>query len=311
MQYWWVNQNQTYQFEISGGYMWSPKANTNGAYNQFYENMTETIPGDVVFSFKDTFIKAIGIVTGRAETGTKPTEFNAVDNPWDREGWHVPVSFTELEKPLRPKNYMEHLRPTLPHKYSPLQPNGNGLQAVYLAKVPPDMADVLITLLDGQVEAIVAAGLEEEALSNAEDDQHESELKSRKDISETEKTQLINARRGMGIFRTQVRLIEKQCRITGVSARQHLRASHIKPWRFSSSHEKLDGNNGLLLSPHVDHLFDRGFISFSANGSLLLSKQIKIEVLSAWSIDPDLNVGTFLPAQEIYLKFHREQVFKK
>ena len=62
MEYWWVNQNQTYQFEVHGGYMWSPKANTNGARNQFYDNMTETRPGDVVFSFKDTYIKAVGIV---------------------------------------------------------------------------------------------------------------------------------------------------------------------------------------------------------------------------------------------------------
>ena len=41
MQYWWVNQNRTYVFEVPGGYMWSPKANRDGAYNQFYENMKD------------------------------------------------------------------------------------------------------------------------------------------------------------------------------------------------------------------------------------------------------------------------------
>ena len=60
MQYWWVNQNQTYQFEVPGGYLWSPKRNRGGAFNQFYENMKDVSPGDVVFSFKDTFIKAVG-----------------------------------------------------------------------------------------------------------------------------------------------------------------------------------------------------------------------------------------------------------
>lgn len=277
MQHWWVNQNQTYQFEVPGGYMWSPKANSNGARNQFYENMTETTPGDVVFSFKDTFVKAIGIVTGYAETAPKPTDFSAVDNPWDQEGWLVPVSFIELEKPIRPKNHMEHLRPTLPNKYSPLQQNGNGLQAVYLAKVPPDMAEVLTTLLNGQVEAIVMTGFEEDVLSSAEDDHHESELQNKTELSETDKSQLIKARRGQGVFKTRVSLVEKNCRITGVSAPQHLRASHIKPWRFSSAYEKLDGNNGLLLSPHVDHLFDRGYIGFRANGSLLVSSQMSDE----------------------------------
>ena len=105
MEYWWVNQNQTYQFEVPGGYMWSPKANTNGARNQFYDNMTETRPGDVVFSFKDTYIKAVGIVVGRAEIVTKPTECNSVENQWGQDGWFVPVGFTELEQPIRPKNH--------------------------------------------------------------------------------------------------------------------------------------------------------------------------------------------------------------
>jgi hypothetical protein len=41
MQYWWVNQNQTYRAEVRGSFMWSPKQNANGARNQFYENMRE------------------------------------------------------------------------------------------------------------------------------------------------------------------------------------------------------------------------------------------------------------------------------
>lgn len=36
MRYWWVNQNQTYEHEIRGGYLWSPKVNANGARNPFY-----------------------------------------------------------------------------------------------------------------------------------------------------------------------------------------------------------------------------------------------------------------------------------
>ena len=64
MQYWWVNQNQTYKAEVSGGFLWSPKTRKDGGRNQFYVNMTLVQPGDVVFSFCDTLIKAVGIVTG-------------------------------------------------------------------------------------------------------------------------------------------------------------------------------------------------------------------------------------------------------
>ena len=58
--YWWVNQNQTFRQEIQGGYLWSPKRNSNGAKNPFYEFMREVVPGDLIFSFVDTRIIAIG-----------------------------------------------------------------------------------------------------------------------------------------------------------------------------------------------------------------------------------------------------------
>ena len=64
MRYWWVNQNQTYRHEVPGNYLWSPKRKNNGDRNPFYDFMREVrevAPGDVVFSFADTFIKAIGI----------------------------------------------------------------------------------------------------------------------------------------------------------------------------------------------------------------------------------------------------------
>jgi putative restriction endonuclease len=61
MRYWWVNQNQTSRQEIEGGYLWSPERNANGARNPFYESMREVAPGDLVFSFVDTRIAAIGI----------------------------------------------------------------------------------------------------------------------------------------------------------------------------------------------------------------------------------------------------------
>jgi hypothetical protein len=58
--YWWVNQNQTYRREVQGGYLWSPKRSANGARNPFYESMREVAPGDLIFSFMDTRILALG-----------------------------------------------------------------------------------------------------------------------------------------------------------------------------------------------------------------------------------------------------------
>jgi predicted restriction endonuclease len=89
-----------------------------------------------------------------------------------------------------------------------------------------------------------------------------------------------------------------------------LRASHIKPWAASNNDEKLDGFNGLLLSPHVDHLFDRGFISFQDSGGILVSKELNPSVLEKWSISAGKNVGEFRPGQISYLAYHREMVFQ-
>ena len=66
MNYWWVNQNQTYRTEVRGGFLWSPKTLSDGGKNQFYDNMREVTPGDVIFSFSDTRIKALGIALSRA-----------------------------------------------------------------------------------------------------------------------------------------------------------------------------------------------------------------------------------------------------
>ena len=101
-----------------------------------------------------------------------------------------------------------------------------------------------------------------------EEENAEKEILQRTLEGPVEKLQLVKSRRGQGVFRDNVIQIEKYCRVTGVRAIEHLRASHIKPWAKSDDLEKVDGNNGLLLSPHVDHLFDRGWIRFEADGTM-------------------------------------------
>jgi putative restriction endonuclease len=308
MQYWWVNQNQTYAHEVNGGYLWSPTQNRNGARNVFYDNMTRVEPGDVVFSFCGTFIKAIGVARGRAESSVKPSEFGTVGSNWGNEGWYVPVDFTELRSPIRPKDHIDSLRPTLPDKYSPLQSSGDGNQGVYLAELPEAMAGILRQLLGGQVEAIFLFA-KPFVVDEPSDGLAEQSIQSRLDIAETEKQQLIRARRGQGLFRMRLESIESCCGVTGVSQRIHLRASHLKPWRDSTDVEKLDGNNGLLLAPHIDHLLDRGFISFTDSGEILISSKLDLSILKSWGVNSELNFGPFNPHQQRYLAFHREHVF--
>jgi putative restriction endonuclease len=154
MRYWWVNQNQTYRHEVQGGYLWSPKRNANGARNPFYESMREVAPGDLILSFRDTRILAVGIAQSYCWESPKPLEFGNSGQNWENVGWRVKVHFTELANKIRPKDHIDILRPLLPERYSPLQPNGNGLQSVYLTEVPAPLAEVLMGLIGAEVEPI-------------------------------------------------------------------------------------------------------------------------------------------------------------
>jgi predicted restriction endonuclease len=105
--------------------------------------------------------------------------------------------------------------------------------------------------------------------------------------------------------------IEDHCRVTGVNRPEHLRASHCKPWRVANNDERLDGENGLLLTPSIDHLFDRGFVSFEDDGNLLVSPVAHGDSLRRMGVNPHevLNVGSFSEGQRRYLAFHRENEF--
>jgi len=131
-------------------------------------------------------------------------------------------------------------------------------------------------------------------------------------IGETEKSALVQARRGQGQFRANVRSIERACRITRVERMEHLIASHVQPWRDSSNEQRLDGENGLLLTPTVDHLFDKGFISFEDSGQLIVSPVADQRSLKRMGIETEnrVNVGAFSQGQRCYLDFHRENILR-
>lgn len=143
------------------------------------------------------------------------------------------------------------------------------------------------------------------------DDIEEARLQQRADLGPVEKETLIRARRGHGRYRRDLEKVEIGCRLTGLIDRRHLRASHIKPWCVSDDDEKLDPNNGLLLSPHIDHLFDRGYVSFTDEGELLVSKFLNPVVLSDWGLSGSIKPKPFSAQQCAYLDYHRNHVFEK
>ena len=106
-------------------------------------------------------------------------------------------------------------------------------------------------------------------------------------------------------------LLDGACRVTGVSNPHLLIASHIKPWREASNGERLSGHNGVLLSPHVDALFDEQWITFEDNGQMRVHPALARDVLDRWAIDPAKRVERFRPEQAAFLARHRELFAEK
>ncbi|TDK21060.1 HNH endonuclease [Luteimonas aestuarii] len=132
------------------------------------------------------------------------------------------------------------------------------------------------------------------------------------DTTSTQK--LVEVRKKQSLFRRQLITVEKGCRLTGVQDLRFLRASHIKPWADCKfAEERTDGHNGLLLTPHADLLFDRGWISFDDNGELLRSGALPddVEKRLALKLRPGRKYGEFSVGQQRYLEHHRKHVFEQ
>ncbi|HEY3783914.1 MAG TPA: HNH endonuclease signature motif containing protein [Steroidobacteraceae bacterium] len=308
--FWWVNHSRTAQWEIAGGYLWFASGGTGSAsHGETQKNIGRAMPGDVVFSFIEGVVGAVGVVLEAAREAARPAEFSSrSEHAGDVEGWCIPVRFATLARPLRTEDHATELKPSLPRTHSPLRANGLCNERVRFAVVPDRLANTLRILLKGQLERMVES-ISETVGRTLADSAAKAAIQRRTDMGPELKTLLLKAGQGQGLFRENVERTERACRITGLLDRRHLRAIHIKPWFACDDREKLDGFNGLLMSPHVAHLFERGHISFSDSGELLVSEALNPAVLESWGFRSPHNVGSFTPEQRVFLDFHRRRIF--
>ncbi len=319
MRFWWVNHKQTFAAEIAGQYIWCPKRKQNGALNHFYETLREVQRGDVVFSFAYAHLQAVGLAKLPCYSCPRPDEFGRVGEAWSDRGWRVDVGFQRFAKPLRVTAVADQIARLLPDKYSPIQSNGHGNQGAYLAGISATLARRLLELAEPSLLGLLDANVLHEGGTLISDPDSLTEWEERlqqriaasDSIPETTRRDLILARRGQGQFKQNVARLEARCRLTGVTNPTHLIASHIKPWRESNDEERLAGTNGLLLTPSIDHLFDRGFISFDDDGVTMISPVADPEALPRMGVvlDRRLFAGSFSPEQQRFLEYHRREIF--
>ncbi len=129
----------------------------------------------------------------------------------------------------------------------------------------------------------------------------------------TEKEILVTARIGQGKYRKELlKKYENTCIVTGINKPSLLIASHIKPWALCNNEEKIDVENGLLLSPNMDKLFDNGLITFTKKGKMRVSSFISDENKAKLHITLGIKVN-LKPTNTLlqYLEYHEDVLFVK
>jgi hypothetical protein len=150
-------------------------------------------------------------------------------------------------------------------------------------------------------ESFEAGGLE---AAKAEANKYDKRL-----ATATTSNSIQKLRVGQTRFRAELLEYWKGCAITGVSIPAILKASHIKPWSASSSDERLDPYNGLLLTPNLDSLFDRGLITFESGGAIMISSRLQEADQVHLGISQNLKLRKINGAHKIYLEYHRENIY--
>ena len=136
------------------------------------------------------------------------------------------------------------------------------------------------------------------------EDEYEKEIPNK-----TERQGLITSRVGQGAYRKSILFRWNfKCAVTNYSNKRILIASHIVPWKNSTNDERLDVDNGILLSPVYDALFDQNLISFENNGKIILSSSLQKTDFKLIGINGNECIKNLSSGNISYLRRHRQQL---
>jgi hypothetical protein len=123
----------------------------------------------------------------------------------------------------------------------------------------------------------------------------------------TERLGLVTSRVGHGAYRKRlIHRWEYKCAVTGFNKPQILIASHILPWKDATNQERIDVNNGIILSPVYDALFDKHLISFEDSGKIILSDQFNSMDYQKIGVTGKEKILSFNADNLYYLRQHRD-----
>ncbi|RQO73965.1 hypothetical protein DBR43_00730 [Pedobacter sp. KBW06] len=284
MAYWWVNQGKSFKVEHEGGFIWAPFTNKYTDKTQFHwTNVSEVQEGDIIFSYIDKYIRKVGVALHGYYPFQKPIGYR---DEWSDEGMRVDVEYYPLENWLSIEDIFSSTSQLWTETGGPMPKKGDKSNQGYLFSVPQAAGDIILQKLK---------------VPNIKN----IPILSPK-AQKTTKEALVKIRVGQAKFRDD--LIKRwfgKCAITNFSGVDLLVASHIKPWAIcEDDRERLDPDNGLLLSPSYNALFDRFLISFDETGKIVKSERIEWDDLKLLDVQKESKIVGLTPGNKKYLKYH-------
>ena len=295
MNFYWVNLGESYNEVREHNFLWAPKyyINEKGTkiINSGWKHVPEVCEGDVIICNKDRKIIYVAVATKDAYISHRPK--SRTFGRWEKEGYKIEVDLEILPMPFDINEVKNEIGEFYNDNCDPkLITKNNQLSQQYLISLPKSAGAFILDALGD-----MSLNIQEKI----------NKLSRKKRQTKTTRDAIIKSRVGQGRFREDVLgLWNNTCPITKVNQPDLLIASHILSWQLSNDEEKLDEYNGFPLSPSVDKLFDRGFISFSNTGEMLISEKISIDTVQKLGVNINTKINGLKKENLKYLKRHRE-----
>lgn len=297
MEFYWVNIGGTHKTVIDQHFLWAPKSSVSKVGNEvtrlYWDNVGKVRQGDIIFCCYDQRISFLAIADDDSYTEARP--MSRAFQQWDVIGNRVDVQIVEIDRKVHRDEIATEFMARFNNRSAPsLFSNQATLNQIYMAHLPADAGMYLLEAVNQLArceEAFISSGAPDSAK-----------------ISATTREALVMSRIGQGKFRADV--IKRwggQCALTGLQNVNLMVASHINAWALSNNAERLDVENGLLLAPHIDRLFDQGLISFSETGALQVSPLLSSKDGVIFGLDRFTQIQSLSKGNLFYLERHRRR----
>lgn len=136
---WWVNQGLSFKTESDEGYVWAPQQTKSGVSVAHHTNVGTLTVGDVIIHYKDSKVRALGLVTSPGAPSPNPSPNPS--GPWQQQGLRAEVRYFQLDNPISLAEIPQEARVAEP-RGGPFTTTGAVVQG-YLFPLTSEFAEAL------------------------------------------------------------------------------------------------------------------------------------------------------------------------